>query len=372
MKKWIMGAVVAIATLVGISASEAVKRVGASGQCDTSISGCFSIPLQTTVLCGPGAGCPALSAPGYIDGVVNTNRWWGGTGAACRTSTDGGTTWANCTTQPLNSGSQEFYAGSSDGGVIATGDLAGTCTIKKSIDNGANWSTVYSNASLPGCGGALSGGTRLKCLSDSRCDFVFVNSTTTFPNVLHSSNDGQTWALTANGGIGTTAYLSMAWDGTTGVVSANTFRPEYYASGTWAEGVAYTGCGLISGSMIYNGIGYGICRDTVANEKFKLVDPVTGVPFKTVTLPGVIQTGVPALGYSVATNNLYMIAPLNTAPASAIGVFVSRDDGASFVNIFTSSQGINSMTNRGDITGAGGCIYFSVLGGGPTMFAKIC
>jgi len=368
MAHWFLGALVVILSLLGIVSSEAVVKVaGITSQCDTTNSGCFTIPLQGTILCGPGATCPTQAAPSF----TNSNRFWGGGGSSCRTSSDGGTTWANCATQPLSSGGQEQYAGSSDGGVIAIGDLAGTCTIKKSTDNASNWSTVYSSVTA-GCGGALTGGSKLKCLSDGRCDFVFVNGSTFLPNVLHSDNDGNTWGLTVNGGTVTSSYLSMAWDGTAGIVTANTFRSEKYTSGVWSEGAAaFAGCGTISGSVVYNGVGYGLCKDPGTNEIFRIMT-ADGALFKNITLTGIIQSGIPALAYSVGTDILYVMAPMNTAPSATVAVFVSRDNGVSFGKIFESPQSINSMTNRGDVFFANGCIYWSVLGGGSPMFMKIC
>jgi hypothetical protein len=97
-----------------------------------------------------------------------------------------------------------------------------------------------------------------------------------------------------------------------------------------------------------------------------------GALFKTMTLPGAFTGGGvnAALGFSVATNNLYIIANANTTPSLGLGIWVSRDDGASFIQIYTSSIALNSLGQNSDIFYSGGCIYFS--GGGGPMFGKIC
>jgi len=366
MKSYIIGVLITIASLLCASSSEAISRqAGVNSQCDTSIPTCYPIPLQTTILCGPGITCPTLSSASFVD----TNRFWDGR-ISCRTSTDGGVTWVNCGTQPFSSGGQEVYAGTSDGHVIGIADLGGTCTIKKSTDNGTNWSTVFT-AVVSGCGGALDGGTRLKCLIDGRCDFVFVDGASS-PQLLHSDNNGDSWTRTTIGGLASGSYISMAWDGTVGVVTANTLRPEYYTGGVWSQGTAYAACGTISGSVIYNNVAYGICKQTGTSENYRLMSPVTGALFKTITLPGVLTIDGVALAFSISQNSIYVIAAANTTPSLAIGIWVSRDDGVTFAKIFESPQSINGMSNAGDIYFTNGCIYASMLGGSSSMFLKIC
>jgi hypothetical protein len=366
MKKWIL-VVIVVCSLVGISSSEAIiKTAGMASQCDTANAGCFSVPLQASVLCGPAASCPNVAMPS----LTNANRFWGGTGSSCRTSSDGGTTWANCTTQPLSSGSRENYAGTSDGSVIAIGQVGATCTIKRSIDNAANWTTVFTNAVL-GCNANGNSGSTVQCLSDGQCDFVFTDGAG-LPRVLHSDDDGQNWTLTTNGAVATSTFTTLAWDGINGVVTSNGSRGEKYSSGLWTQGGgAIAGCDSISGAVVWNSVGYQLCNTNGTGEGFQLRN-TDGTLITSITLPGANQTGANPI-YMVALNGSTLYAVTNVVPSPVqlpLGIWLSRDAGVSFTKIFTSSSGVNSINTISNMFTANGCIYFS--GGSSAMFVKVC
>lgn len=363
-----MKKILSICVLLGLlvtSRSYAVPQLfGATGECNLAFSGCTVIPLSPTILCS--VSCVNLSSPSFID----SDRFWGTTGTGCRTSLNGGMTWAACTTQPLSSGGQEQYAGASDGSVIAIGQVATTCTVKRSTDNGSNWTTVYTAASTAIiCGGAISGGSRLKCLSDARCTFSTGHGVTGVPIALESTDNGQTWVSSVYGAAGINP-ISMAWDGSAGISTSNTLRSGKYAAG-WSQGaLAFAGCGTISGSVVYNNAAYGLCKDpTVGSTAVRLMTP-DGVLFKTLTLPGA-QTGagVGILAFGWATNVIYVVTAVNTSP-QALGVWVSKDNGASFTLIYQTPTTTNSMQANSDIFAANGCIYFS--GGISAVFVRIC
>jgi hypothetical protein len=365
MKKLLWAVVIVCISLIGVSQSEAIKSiVGVSSECDSTNTGCIPIPLANTTICS--AGCTTLTAKSFTD----ANRFWGGT-SSCRTSTDGGATWGNCTTQPLSSGAQENYAEASDGSVIAIGQVTTTCTVKRSTDQGANWTTVYTAASTAiACGGAVTGGYRLICLSDARCTFSTVHGTTSVPIALESTDNGQTWVPTTYGAVAT-SFVSMAWDGSAGIATSNGLRSGKYAAG-WSQGAAaFASCGTISGSVVYNGVGYGLCKDTGTNEIYRMMT-ADGALFKAITLPGVYQSsGVGILAYSVGTNTLHVVANVAvTAGSLPIGVWVSRDDGVTFTKVYTSPQTVNSMGSQSSIFYTNGCVYYS--GGVGTVFNKVC
>jgi hypothetical protein len=369
MKRWIGAVVIGLLLLVGVTKSEAVfSVVGASGACDTTLVGCQPIPLTVSALCGPLAGCPNLSAQSFTD----VNRFWGGGGSTCRTSSNGGVTWAACTTSPgLTGGAMQHYAGASDGSVIGVGQIGTTCTIKRSVDNASNWVTVYSNAVSIGCGAGTNGGTLVKCINDGQCNFLFNNTNTNLPGLIASTDNGQNWVLTTVG-VAANVPMSLAWDGTAGILTSNTLRSLKYTGGAWSQGTAqFAGCGIISGSVVYNGVGYGLCKAIGVNEDYRLMT-ADGALFKTITLPGAFTGGggIGVLAFSVQTNQLYVIANAATTPAIGLGIWVSRDDGVSFTQIYTSSQLLNSMTQNNDIFFSNGCVYFS--GGTGPMFGKIC
>jgi hypothetical protein len=364
MKKTILSLILlALIAVVGTRAEAVFKVVGGQAACDTTLLGCSSIPLTPTTLCS--ASCNKLSSLSF----TSTSRFWGG-GSDCNTSSDGGLTWANCTTQPFTSGGIELYVGASDGSVIGSAQLAGVCTIKRSTDNGSNWTTVFTDGAI-GCGGAVSGGTRIKCLSDGQCNFIFRNTVTATPRLLASTDNGQNWTLTTVGAAAITP-VSLAWDGSVGIATANGDRSEKYA-GSWTQGTAaFAGCGgFISGSVIYNGVPYGLCKEAGAlSENYRMMT-ADGALFKTVTLPGAFPgAGTASLAYSLKTDQLYFVAGVDTTPQVAIGVWVSLDDGVTFVKIYESATSTNGMTNASDIFFSNGCIYFS--GGTTPVFTKIC
>lgn len=369
MKKLIIGLVLGIISLVGVQSSDAVKNiVGIQATCDSTLSGCNPIPLAVTLLCGPGS-CPKLSAPSF----TSSTRFWGTGGLLgnqCLTSNDGGATWGTCATQPLSSGAQEQYAGASDGSVIAIGQNGVTCNIYKSTDNGTTWVNKYTNGGNIGCGGGVAGGSRLKCISTGSCVFGFDNTATGVPGFLTSTDNGNSWSLTG-AGVASNGPMSLVWDGTIGLEGpTSTLRAMSYA-GSWSQGAAgYAGCSS-SGAMIYNNIPYSLCKDTGvnANYQFRTAD---GALFKTIVLPnGVTSTGgaTGVLGWSVGTNIMYIVAGANTSPI-AVGVWLSRDGGTTFNQLYQSSTGTNNMV-AGDIYFANSCIYFST-GSGSQIFAKIC
>lgn len=364
-----MKKILSICVLLGLlvtSRSYAVPQLfGAAGECNLAFSSCTVIPLSPTVLCS--VSCVTLSSPSFTD----SNRFWGTTGTGCRTSSNGGSTWGNCTTQPLSSGGQEQYAGASDGSVIAIGQVALTCTVKRSTDNGSNWTTVYTAAyTAIICGGAVTGGTRLKCLSDGRCTFATLNGTTFFPVVLESIDNGQSWVSSGFGAAGTNP-ISLAWNGVVGIGTSNTLRSLRYIAGSWGQGSAgFAGCGTISGSVVYNNAAYGLCKDpTVGSTAVRLMTS-DGALFQTLTLPDA-QTGggVGILAYGWTTNILYVVTAVNTSP-QALGIWVSRDNGVTFVKIFQTATSTNSMSANSDIFATNGCIYFS--GGTSPVFVRIC
>lgn len=354
-----------VVLLLCVPKSHAVSVIfGTAGECNLSFSGCTTIPLTPTLLCGPSASCPIMLAPSF----VSASRFWGNTGSGCKTSTDGAQTWANCTTAPLSSGAMEHISSAADGSVIVAGSVGVTCTIVKSTDNGVTWNTVYSNVAVNGCGGAVSGSNRLICLSDDRCTFLFMNSTSGLPAALESTDDGDTWALSTVGVAGNVPR-SMAWDGTSGIMTSNTLRGLTYTGGVWAQGTAgIAGCTFITGSVVYNSSGYGLCYASV--ENYEMHD-ANGALFKTITLPGALLTGGASYAQSIATNVLYVAANSYVASGNVpVGIWVSRDNGVSFVKIYTTPIGTNSSSTTGSAFFANGCVYFSV--GTTAAIVKIC
>lgn len=352
------------------SQSASVSRiVGLASQCDTTAPGCASFPTQITTLCT--INCPIRSSPSYSNPI---SRFWGskGTGVgSCITSTDGGITWGDCTSQAFAAGTGvELYAEASDGSVIAVGTVAGTCTISRSTNNATSWSIVFTEAVV--CSGGLEG-QRLYCLSDGRCE-VIVGASPTF-KVYRSSDNGQSWTAESPNRTAPNCNINeVAWNGNIGIAgSENTgcggggvAKAASASSDAWSDSITWNGTqGDCWGATIYNGAGRISCNDGTTG--FKLYTAAGGASVATLTLPGssgVIDSGGVMFGY--ATNTLYIAALTSGA---AIGLWVSRDNLVTFVQLGTFSGG-GAGIRGGHMFLANSCIYVNY--GLTAAFGKVC
>jgi hypothetical protein len=367
MKKMIF-AVLLLLLIVGVGKSDAVMKVfGLTGECSLSFSGCTVIPLTPTTLCT--ISCPQQTSFSYTD----ANRFWGAsTGVgSCLTSTNGGITWVACATQPFTTGNREFYAGAADGSVIAVGTTTGptTCTIKKSTNNGASWSTVFT--ALQQCTSGSLEGQRLFCLSDDRCGFIGWDATTV--TMFRSNDDGDNWVQGETSTGGNCAIPSTIWNGTAGFIpSQNTgcgggsvAKAGYTTIDSWLTSSVWSGTqGSCWNAVIYNGAPRAICQVGGANYT---MNTETGAVANTLVLPGV-STGADSGGVALTpfANTMYIVA---TKAASGIGIWVSRDSLASFTMVGSFGGG-GAGPRGGNSFFANGCIYFTT--GQTAMFGKVC
>jgi hypothetical protein len=370
--KWIGAWVIVLICVVGIQKAEAVHKIlGLSSECDTTNTGCVPIPLVLTTLCT--ASCPYVSQPSLTD----ANRFWGSlAGSTCNTSTNGGVTWVGCTTQPpafTPNGLRETYAGAADGSVIGAAQNVGTgaCEIVRSVDNGANWTTVFTKASRSCSPG--NEGTLLKCRIDGKCILPFLDGGTGVCYTYVSTDNGQSWAEGTGVATCNASPVNSSWNGTLGIVQPQANGGVSHAwftvdGSTWNKSTAWAAAvGSCWGGVIYNGAGHGICFSSV---NYTLRD-TAGTLELNMTLPGVtalINAG--GLGYSLGSNNLYVLATWTpVSGTSPIGVWLTRD-GSTFTLIGTSSVLANSMRGGDFYAGINGCLYFSA--GVNPIFGKIC
>ena len=343
--------------------------VGASGECDTNNAGCQPIPLTLTTLCT--VSCPYVSQPSLTD----ANRFWGSlVGSTCNTSTNGGATWAACTTQPpaFATGIKETYAGAADGSVIGAAQIGtGACNIVRSVDNGANWTTVFTKASRSCSPG--NEGTLLKCRSNGVCILPFLDGGTGVCYTYASTDNGQTWAEGTGVSTCNAAPVNSSFDGTHGMVQPQTNGGVSHAwftvdGSTWNKSTAWpAAAGTCWGGVIYNSTSHGVCFQAT---NYTLRDTAGALELN-MTLPGVtavVNSG--GLAYSLGSNNLYVLATWTpVSGASPIGIWITRD-GSTFVLLATTPTSVNSMRGGDFYAGINGCLYFSA--GTTPMFGKIC
>jgi hypothetical protein len=123
--------------------------------------------------------------------------------------------------------------------------------------------------------------------------------------------------------------------------------------------------------MIYNGTTNGVCYSS--GETYVLRNSI-GAVVQSIVLPGVYQVAATGgLAISVATNVMYVVATVAGGAPRNIGVWVSQDNGASFLQIYTSPSTVMDGISLGDIFLANGCVYFSGGNfGAQKTFVKIC
>jgi hypothetical protein len=342
--------------------------IGLVGECDTNNSGCNPIPLVISSLCT--ASCERNTRPSYTD----VNRMWGGT-SSCRTSVNGGSTWGNCTTQPFSSGAKEDYAGTANGSVVGGGAVGADCLIKKSTDNGSIWVTKYTGVGVgETCGGGTTGPTRMSCFADGSCTYAY-KSPGDLAKVIRSTDNGENWSLVFTGVTSTRLIQAGSYTNPNGTVSQAEgagWRNFSGSSGSYANSVAWAAGSSCWGAFILSGTAYGVCYSG-AGSIYEIRNSLTGTVVFSPSLPGAqpfaTQGGL-ALGYG--SNIVYMLA--GWVPLSGqvpIGVYVSRDSGATFTLIGLSNIAANSM-REGDFWQhpTNGCLYFSA--GTIPQFIKIC
>lgn len=354
------------------------KVFGTTVNCDTALSGCQPILLTVSLICAVGGGCPMNSVASFTD----SSRFWGRVNQGvqvCRTSIDGGATWANCTTQPFSVGENstpEHYGSASDGSVIAVSTVtAGTVgTIRRSTNNGLSWSTVFSEAGVS-FSTSLAGGNLeaqyVICLSNGNCEFVanMVGGGGTF-RVYRSSNNGASWTA-GEVSIAVTGCPSSgtAWNGNAGISSytsacAGVIRTYTAIADVWALLVWGADPGSCWGPVTYNNIGRVVCGNATNYTMYE----GNGTSLATLTLPGALKAvDVGGISYSTKTNVLYILAGDSTNNGR---VYISINNLVTFFQIGTINLAGGAMRG-GNMYEANGCIYFST-GFTNIIFGKIC
>ena len=354
--------IIGISSIFSLSNATLNKIIGSQVQCDTNNVGCTRIPTTVTTLCT--VSCPDRISFSY----TNSNRLWGisSVTSGCSTSTDGGTVWASCTTDPFD---PAFFilngiAGASDGSTIAWGSKLGPseCTAKRSINNGITWIQVYTETR--DCRIGSLEGAYVYCVADGRCEFLDYSGGNFTP--YRSNDNGQSWV---SGTPITTFIRSQAggsWNGNVGIVMGAqplTSAVAFAINDTWStSGNTWDGTsGDCWGNATYNENGIGVCF-AATNYTARTT---TGVLLANLTLPGTLlsfDSGGVAYGY--ATNTLYV---LTSSAESKIYVYVSRNNLATFTLI---GKAGNTNLRGGNMFGANGCIYFAA--GITRLVGKIC
>jgi hypothetical protein len=356
------------------------KIISGTVACDTQAPECIPLPFTTgNNICT--ANCSRIIAPSFTD----ANRMWGNNGNACRTSTDGGQTWANCTTSdPVGSGGLEWIAGASDGSLIvvgrgggAGGGTANDCIAKRSTNNGVTFGSAIIIATGDPCGGAVTGGNNLICIEDGECALVFVEIGTGIPKVYESLDNGQTWSHLLTTVSSTVPFQSFTYTGIDGygiaATSQSGFPNIYYTGASWAVTAnipaTYATCRgtFVMGTESY----YGCIKNTSAD---RTILNNANVVLSTFRMPeeysGVGQ--VSPMYYSPSTGVIYAAGIVDkTVGNLPIGIWVSRDSAATWYKLYEGSTLANGA-GFGSIWKhpLNGCLY--VAGGSTPQIIRVC
>ena len=379
MKKKIAGFIITLVLLIVSSSYAIMTTIGSQVQCDTNNVGCNLIPLQITTLCTVSCPLAGRISPSHIN---PTTRMWGSRDNAinaCRTSIDGGITWANCTSNAFaDTGGGEVFAEASDGSVIAVGRTAAntTCLISRSINNATSWSSVFTLVPGGSCAMGTGEGQKLFCLSDGRCEWILAQSTLAI--IFRSNNNGVTWSSETLAGSPSVVGSATIWNGSQGIspsgtTIASTRIPTSTSSDSYSiSGTAWGGTqGDCWGAVIYNAVPYAVCQGVGAapDGRYTLRIGDTGANFASLTLPNALITLIDAGGiaYGYATNTLYIAA---TTISSTYGLYISRDNLSTFVQVGNLTA-VGAGLRGGAMFNANGCIYIS-YGQTTSAFAKVC
>jgi len=330
-------------------------------------TGFVPFPAKFGTLCAPGgANCPRTFHPSWTD----STRHWGSTSVNCVTSTDGGTTWGLCTTQPFG-GETLQVASSSDGSLVAVATVAGVCTIRRSTNNGTSWNTQFTDANA--CAPATPSSSHFRCqppgVLAGRCDYVFIETNVRTRTYL-SLDQGVSWVqsnvasaviISLNG-----AVFNGSLGAAGGIISAGN-RPVLANIGIWGVGgtswpAPAAGYGASTGA-IWSGASRWHAYDT-ATTSYKQLDE-TGTVQKTFTPTGAQVVGIPAIDCFQLTGLIDYCAGANTLGQQTF--WISLNDLGTSVQLGSNT----SASGRATIFFVNNAVYISIAGAAGGSFYRI-
>lgn len=392
---------------VGVSQSAVVSQiVGLSSECDTTNSGCIPFPVAASLLCDGSAGnldCPQYFAP---DWVAATPRFFGLTNRAnpprCVKSTTG-VSWGLCeagTVSPFSGvldGNGGSFSVAADGSLIAAGNQgANNCIIRRSIDYGLNWTTVFTDTDVNiNCG--LSGGSpipsMLHCAGANPYCAVIASMGGFDLVAVYSTNYGATWVRGTTFNLvsaDANYHFAVGNDGISGSLSRysvtyNTVNQSFAntGGGDWTRNglvpipsgeAAGTGR-CVSGAMLFSGQSVLCGPAATLNTTYHFFTFGAGsINSAANVIPqnGLTNANSPdfmAVGYGSGT--AYVVG--RNAATSLLVIWVTRDTFSSMFQLatLTPTTALLAGMPRGDILVYGGKIYFTSGATGANAFLAV-
>lgn len=408
MIKKIIMILISLSCLIGMADAQHRIIVGAQSECDTALSGCNPIPLSASFLCdGTGANldCPQYFAPDWAD--TTGLRFFGLTNRTnpprCVKSTNGGGVWGLCdagTVSPFTGALDGLGASmsvASDGSLIAVGNQgANNCIIRKSVDYGVSWSTVFTDTDASITCGLASGSpipSMTHCASASSYCAVIATVGAFDLVAVYSTNNGDSWVRGTTFNIVSSdanIHFAIAADGNSGSLSR--YNVTYsQATQTFAStsGADWSKDGVVpipsgeaagtgrcaSGAMIFSGQSV-LCGPAATLPTtyhfFTHGAGSTASAANVIPQNGLTNANLPdfmAVGFS--GNTAYVIG--RNATTSQIVLWVTRDTFSSMLQLstLTPTTAMLSGMPRGDILSYNGKIYFSSGAAGANAFLGV-
>ena len=276
----------------GQAATPVGAVLGASLACDAANPDCQPFPTNAVFLCN-GTGilldCPQFFSPDFSD--TTGQRFFGVTNRTNPPryikSTDGGATWTLTTTQPYVAVVDAFGGGiavSSAGTIIAPANQgANNCIIRVSTDQGANWTTAFTDTGATDNCGLLFGtptGNYARCAQTSGyCAVMNPTGNAAFNLITYFSNDnGTSWT---KGGVSDSVVsgdqemqIKIDGSGSTGVIGYFSFSngngPVNKSGDLFREGTGFAWNGArCPGVVLQNGSRMICGPDNVATTLYQ-------------------------------------------------------------------------------------------------------
>ena len=369
--------VVLMLSVVPSSNGQAINKIiGITGQCDKALAGCAPFPLSAILACISAATfCPDTFHPSWVDG----NRLWGfrnngsGTAPTCVTSTDLGTNWVACTTQPWVGTTFPQIASASDGSLVTLADdpslVAFDCTIKRSIDNGVSWAVVFvSTVPFISCNHSGMSQTMYCQPTGGQCDAGNTRFGTT-TRVFRSADNGANWSSIDVSTTNANVLGGIVFNGTQGVFSTDFIANDVVAlstSNTWISSAVW------AATASYQTIRMGFLFGGTSPQLITQSTGTLGVFHRVDTIGTSLQQMTPPLIRAAAASRLqalywggsmyYVTYPPTAGGGVGLIVAITGDNFGSFNVIYTDNS--NFSSDRVTIYKHNGKVLISLVGGG--------
>ncbi|NRH21551.1 hypothetical protein HOO68_05930 [Candidatus Gracilibacteria bacterium] len=303
-----------------------------------------NFPLAISTLCTVGVNestCPLTFHPSWTDG----DRFWGVTGSvgafACVTSSDVGLTWQQCPTLPFVAKQAQNIAETSNGNIVAVGDVSSVCQIRLSTDAAVSWTTVF-NGTVP-CTIAAKAQSLYCQPTTGQCDFGLISGGNGF--IYRTTDNGLTWSETAMGAGVSVTSGGIAFDGNSGIIGGDPAfgaRALVAAGNVWGVSSPWGISSLLRGTpLLFGGATPQMISQNGAVNEYHRTDGNGTL----IQVLGTLPFGLP--GFSQGLRCLYWDGSMYYcfgATTIGSGIWVTTDNFVSFITLSNTTRQVGFST----------------------------